>query len=680
MENNAPAAQVLRAYALTSLALLLILGGAAAAAAGSNAPGPAASAGSLAPETAAVFASPAMGQSAYSHPGSGLCPIASRSITVPAVVENQEGDLLRITATTQPGSGDVLTTVEPMVGLSTQDSQKTAVQEAFRGLDISPERCEVHFYIQQGMGAPSVDGPSAGMAMTVALRAALTNQSIRPDVSVTGAILPGGRAGPVGGIIDKAQASARGGMSAIITPRQQLYENILLQRLGQERNFSSVEVRSLDEAMAVAASPAGRPIEPHYDLQNEPLPANLAQWKAGGEEQAFGRVARSLNDLLAARLQAGGVFAQPLYGDYFRRQIDDNSRLISMGYGYTAANNAFLSQVDAAFLTLPAHDPDVEGEADRVLDCIRRAPAVNLSASNFEWAAGGSARMAWSLQKIEDVKKNVALDTSSEERYIALREVYYAQAWCDAGTQLLYIARENGGGPVNDSALALLARASVRGTLSRLADSPLADGDMQWHAMIANRSLVRHEWAAALFDAAYVQGSLDAAEAQGAEDGQANETNAPSPGRPSPSAALITGDSFSSLWGRVYASQGAYLQAQDPANPGAADVRRVESMARRMDELMELGVQAAGRQGQAGWLEQGNPISADAKNGIGNWSAGSRTQGVSGAAAGGQAGTLGSLRLSDALVALVLLLMVLALGVGIGRAIEKMKRRDRGRR
>ncbi|MCL6089046.1 MAG: hypothetical protein M1530_02675, partial [Candidatus Marsarchaeota archaeon] len=422
MENNASAAHALRAYALAGILLLLIIGSGAAAA-------------------------------NYSSFGTGLCPIAARSIMVPAVVDNQEGDLLRITVTTQPGSGDVLTTVEPMVGLSTQESQGIAVQEAFRGLDLNPDRCEVHFYIQQAQGAPSVDGPSAGLAMTIALRAALTGQSIRPDVSVTGAILPGGRAGPVGGIIDKAQASSRGGMSAIITPHQELYENILLQRLGQERNFSSVEVRSLDEAMAVASSPAGRPIAPHYDLQNEPLPANLARWKAGEQEQAFGRVARSLNDLLAQRLEAGGVFAQPLYGDYFRQQIADDNTLISMGYGYTAANNAFLSQVDAAFLTLPAHDPDVEGEADGVLDCIRRAPAVNLTADNFEWVAGGSARMAWSLQKIEDVKKNIALDTSSEERYLAMREVYYAQAWCDAGTKLLDIAREGGGRPANGSEL-----------------------------------------------------------------------------------------------------------------------------------------------------------------------------------------------------------------------------------
>ncbi|MCL6088728.1 MAG: hypothetical protein M1530_01010, partial [Candidatus Marsarchaeota archaeon] len=195
----------------------------------------------------------------------------------------------------------------------------------------------------------------------------------------------------------------------------------------------------------------------------------------------------------------------------------------------------------------------------------------------------------------------------------------------------------------------------------------LADGDMRWHAMIANRSLVRQEWAAALFDAAYVQGSLDAAEEQEAKNGQRNETNTPSsePGQPSPSAALITGDSFSSLWGRVYASQAAYLQAQDPASPDAADVRRVESMARRMDELMAQGVQAAAQGAQAGGLEQGNPMSADAKNGIGNRSAGG---------ASGLPGLPGGIRFFDALVALVLLLMVLALGVGIGRAIERVKK------
>ncbi|VVB57173.1 Archaeal Lon protease [uncultured archaeon] len=612
MENNARRAQALPRYGLGAVLILVLLAGAHAA----------------------------------------LCPVAQSEVAVPAVVTNQEGGLLKIRVSTQPGWGDVLTTVEPVTGPATQLSQELAVREAFRGLELQPDLCEVHFYIMDAGGAPSVDGPSAGMAMTLALRAALTNRTLRPDVSVTGAILPGGQVGQVGGIIDKAQASARGGLHAIITPKQELYENILLQRLGEERNFSAVEVDNLDEAMAILTSPESEPIKAAYHLQNTPVPQGLPPWPQNGQDRQFNQVAGRLNDMLRERLQEGGIFAKDGYGAYFQQQLDDNRRLASMGYGYTSANNAFLSQVDAAFLSLPAHEPDVAGEADRVLQCISRTPAVNLSRENFEWVAGGSARIAWSLQKIEDVKKNIAAEESSEDKYMALRDVYSAQAWCDAGTQLLLIGQQMGGEPVNDSELAALARSRLQAQARRIQAAGVGeDSDLAWHLQIANRSLMRKQWAAALFDAAYVEGSLDTADAL--ENNQ------------SAKASDILSTPLSSLWGRVYASQAEYLHVQAGSPEMSPDTQRVWRMALAMEREMGAGKSSTQslEAGMTGSVAGGNPM----ENG-------------SAKAAGGQAGGPKSLipaNLADIAVALVVLAAVLAIGVEIGKAVERFKKKEK---
>lgn len=582
--------------------------------------------------------------------GASPCPIAQRSVIVPAVVTSQEGDLLQITVTTQPGKGDMLTTIYPLVGLSTQQSQNLAAEEAFKGTGISKNLCEVHFYIQQTKGAPTVDGPSAGLAMAVALRAALSGKQIRQDVSITGAILPGGLVGPVGGIIDKAQASARGGMNAIITPRQQLYENILLKRLGQERNFTSVEVKTLDEAVAIATSPPQSPIISRHELAVEPIPQELQPWHALGQERKFAQIAKALNSLLESRLKASGVLEDKEYGDYFKMQIANNNRLADLGYSYTAANNAFLAQVDAAFLSLPAHEPDIEGEANKVLDCLRTIPAPALNSNNYEWVAGGRARIAWALQKIEDVKKNIKPDASSEERYLAMREVYYAHAWCDAGKQLLEIAQKENGKTSNGSALAAFAKQAVKEMMLRLEQSELADDDMYWHAMIANRSLARQDWAAAIFDAAYVQGAADAAEKLRNDSGI------------NKNASLD--NELKSLWGRVYSSQAAYLQAAKSIQ----EAERVRAVALRMEEHMMQAGEIIEKEGED------KEVADEGSFGfIGNIDEGSKASSQDSAKFFGFEEKV----FWDAIIAIAVILIMLSIGIDIGRAIEKSKKEKR---
>lgn len=63
-------------------------------------------------------------------------------------------------------------------------------------------------------GATPKDGPSAGLALTLALVSAFTKIAIRPDIAMTGETGPGGRAMRIGGLKEKLLAAHRGGVKA----------------------------------------------------------------------------------------------------------------------------------------------------------------------------------------------------------------------------------------------------------------------------------------------------------------------------------------------------------------------------------------------------------------------------------------------------------------------------------
>jgi ATP-dependent Lon protease len=134
------------------------------------------------------------------------------------------GDVLFIEATAMPGSGRL--TITGQLGDVMKESAQAALSYV-RGhwRDIAAELDEGWFaehdiHIHVPAGAVPKDGPSAGVAMTVALSSLASGRPVRNDVAMTGEVTLTGQVLPIGGLKEKSLAAQRAGIKRVIVPKR----------------------------------------------------------------------------------------------------------------------------------------------------------------------------------------------------------------------------------------------------------------------------------------------------------------------------------------------------------------------------------------------------------------------------------------------------------------------------
>jgi ATP-dependent Lon protease len=132
------------------------------------------------------------------------------------------GDVLFIEATAMPGSGRL--TITGQLGDVMRESAQAALSYV-RGhrAEISAELAEDWFaendiHVHVPAGAVPKDGPSAGVAMTVALASLISGRPVRNDVAMTGEVTLTGQVLPIGGLKEKSLAAQRAGIKRVIVP------------------------------------------------------------------------------------------------------------------------------------------------------------------------------------------------------------------------------------------------------------------------------------------------------------------------------------------------------------------------------------------------------------------------------------------------------------------------------
>jgi ATP-dependent Lon protease len=126
------------------------------------------------------------------------------------------GDILFIEASKTPGTGKL--TLTGQLGDVMKESAQAALTLVKNYLGESLEKTDIHVHVPAG--ATPKDGPSAGVAMFLALVSLLTDRPVRSDVAMTGEISLRGLVMPIGGVKEKSLAALRAGIRTVMLPRR----------------------------------------------------------------------------------------------------------------------------------------------------------------------------------------------------------------------------------------------------------------------------------------------------------------------------------------------------------------------------------------------------------------------------------------------------------------------------
>jgi ATP-dependent Lon protease len=163
------------------------------------------------------------------------------------------GDILFIEASRAPGTGRL--TLTGQLGNVMKESAQAALsllRARAPSFNIDPElfeKSDLHIHVPAG--AIPKDGPSAGVAMFIALASLFTGKSVRSDTAMTGEISLRGLVLPVGGIKEKVLAALRAGIKTVLLPARNKHD---LEDVPEDakRQLTFVWLETVDDAMRAA--------------------------------------------------------------------------------------------------------------------------------------------------------------------------------------------------------------------------------------------------------------------------------------------------------------------------------------------------------------------------------------------------------------------------------------------
>jgi ATP-dependent Lon protease len=170
------------------------------------------------------------------------------------------GEILRVECTLLSGKGRLHLTGH--LGEVMKESAQialTLVRERARRYGVDPEvfhKTDIHLHVPEG-SIPK-DGPSAGIAITLALVSAMTRQKVDPKIAFTGEVSLVGKIHAIGGLPEKSLAALQAGVTQVMVPQE---NNPEVRELPPEakKGLKITLVDHIDDVLAALFTPVARP-------------------------------------------------------------------------------------------------------------------------------------------------------------------------------------------------------------------------------------------------------------------------------------------------------------------------------------------------------------------------------------------------------------------------------------
>lgn len=391
--------------------------------------------------------------------------VENGSIPIFAVVESEtsavRADLgIKIV----PGSGRIWSSVGPLIGTSTQHTEKVAVSVATNySMDVN--KYDYMFDIKSD--ASVVEGPSAGAAMALLLTSMLQDKRLPSYVSITGQIYEDGTIGSVGGVYLKAKKAHESGMKLFLIPKGDAYQTHLfpdgiktvnlVEYAPKNWGLIVVEVADIDEALKYAFMDLSQidvntkikeqePFAPEMKTLKEKMkPMKELTMKYISEcKEEIKEAKDALNEMSNPDMEIMSALLESITSA--EKLMKDANMLYEANYLYSAANNAFLSCVYAGFVKDVAKNPSLL-EADsstisfwkeELMEKVQERKKVLESFYTLErsdWIIAAKQRILWAETSLKSIESKA---TIAEK----LKDYEFAAGWYKISGDFYNIALE----------------------------------------------------------------------------------------------------------------------------------------------------------------------------------------------------------------------------------------------
>jgi Lon-like ATP-dependent protease len=143
---------------------------------------------------------------------------------------------------------------------SARSSVENVITVLERILNIRCRDYEIHLNFPGGV---PIDGPSAGVAMAVAIYSAITGMPISSDIAMTGEISIRGKVKPVGGVVAKVEAAKTAGIKKVLIPAENWQE------LFKDIGIDVIPVEDINQVMEIVFHKKQEPVKEVPIQQNQ---------------------------------------------------------------------------------------------------------------------------------------------------------------------------------------------------------------------------------------------------------------------------------------------------------------------------------------------------------------------------------------------------------------------------